>query len=99
MTWQPRVQFGGFFFTYYPDGFSASAYYGFLAIATDKKNWNAAANSWEWPLPIKPLWLQNQDYRDRYEQLTGVSLRLCPVCRQGRMIRIELPTCFAHPSP
>ena len=33
-----------------------------------------------------------KDYRDRYEQLTGVSLRLCPVCHQGRMIRIELPT-------
>jgi len=26
-----------------------------------------------------------KDYRDRYEELTGVSLRLCPVCRRGRM--------------
>jgi hypothetical protein len=33
-----------------------------------------------------------KDYRDRYEELTGISLRLCPVCRQGRMIRIKLPT-------
>ena len=26
------------------------------------------------------------DYRDRYESLTGVSLRTCPVCRDGHMI-------------
>jgi hypothetical protein len=31
------------------------------------------------------------DYRDRYEKLTGVSLRLCPACRRGRMIRIAVP--------
>ncbi len=26
------------------------------------------------------------DYRERSESLTGVSLRLCPVCRRGRMV-------------
>ena len=26
-----------------------------------------------------------QDYRDRYQQLTGGSLRECPVCHQGRL--------------
>ena len=29
------------------------------------------------------------DYRDRYEQLTGKSLRVCPVCAQGHMVRVE----------
>lgn len=29
------------------------------------------------------------DYRDRYQALTGVSLRECPLCRRGRMILIE----------
>jgi len=29
------------------------------------------------------------DYRDRYEQLTGKSLRVCPVCAQGQMVRVE----------
>jgi Putative transposase/Transposase zinc-binding domain len=34
------------------------------------------------------------DYRDRYEQLTGKSLRMCPVCTQGQMVRVEtLPAC------
>jgi hypothetical protein len=31
----------------------------------------------------------SQDYRDRYEALTGISLRQCPVCRAGRMLAIE----------
>jgi hypothetical protein len=30
-----------------------------------------------------------QDYRDRYEALTGISLRTCPRCRGGRMLVIE----------
>ena len=36
------------------------------------------------------------DYRDRYEALTGVSLRRCPVCRRGHMILIES---LARPRP
>lgn len=29
------------------------------------------------------------DYRDRYELLTGKSLRDCPICGQGHMVCIE----------
>ena len=32
----------------------------------------------------------SQDYRDRYQQLTGSSLWECPVCRQGRMRVVEI---------
>ena len=32
--------------------------------------------------PVRPV---HRDYRDRFETLTGASLRECPVCRQGRM--------------
>lgn len=32
----------------------------------------------------------SNDYRDRYEQLTGSSLWQCPVCHQGRMILLEV---------
>jgi hypothetical protein len=31
-----------------------------------------------------------QDYRDRYEQLTGRSLRDCPACGHGRMLCVEV---------
>jgi Putative transposase/Transposase zinc-binding domain len=30
-----------------------------------------------------------EDYRDRYQRLTGVSLRDCPQCRRGQMLLIE----------
>ena len=30
------------------------------------------------------------DYRDRYEALTGVSLRQCPICNVGHMLSVEL---------
>ena len=29
------------------------------------------------------------DYRDRYQRLTGVSLRDCPQCGRGQMVCIE----------
>jgi hypothetical protein len=32
---------------------------------------------------------QVQDYRDRYERLTGISLRRCPACHHGNMIEIQ----------
>ena len=31
-----------------------------------------------------------KDYRDRYEDLTGGSLRVCPRCHHGRMRVVEL---------
>jgi hypothetical protein len=31
-----------------------------------------------------------KDYRDRCEELTGVSLWECPVCRHGCMIQVEV---------
>jgi len=32
---------------------------------------------------------QRTDYRAQYEHLTGQSLVRCPVCSQGRMVRVE----------
>ncbi len=39
------------------------------------------------PIPVERT--PPPDYRDHYESLTGVSLRTCPVCRDGHMIVIE----------
>jgi hypothetical protein len=47
--------------------------------------------------PVSPVRL---NYRDRYEQLTGKSLRACPVCTKGRMVPVEtLPPCPTTPVP
>jgi Putative transposase len=37
-----------------------------------------------------PVTTPRLDYRDCYEQLTGKSLRRCPVCAQGQMERVEM---------
>jgi hypothetical protein len=50
--------------------------------------------------PSTPVSPPRVDYRDRYEQLTGKSLRVCPLCAQGQMIRVEaLPACPTTPIP
>jgi hypothetical protein len=35
------------------------------------------------PAPQPAISKADNDYRDRYEQLTGSSLSKCPVCHQG----------------
>ena len=81
-----------------PDGFQRIRYYGFLGNRYRKQKlarcrqmlgMNSAEESTQ---PSK----SQKDYRDRYQELTGVSLRLCPVCHRGRMVRVEL---FAPVSP
>ncbi len=76
-----------------PNGFQRIRYYGFLgnryrrqklARCRQLLRMNSAEES---PQPSR-----SQDYRDHYQELTGISLRLCPVCRRGRMTRVELLT-------
>jgi hypothetical protein len=76
-----------------PNGFQRIRYYGFLgnryrqqklALCRQLLGMKSADRTAHEPEPQK-------HYLDRYEELTGVSLRLCPVCHRGRMIRVELP--------
>jgi hypothetical protein len=76
-----------------PDGFHRIRYYGFLGnryrqekLERCRQLLGMASADQTTPATEPP-----KDYRDRYEELTGVSLRLCPVCRRGRMIRKEVP--------
>lgn len=41
------------------------------------------------PAPVEPLAETPIDYRDRYQDLTGKSLRDCPQCAHGHMVCIE----------
>ncbi len=41
------------------------------------------------PVPEPMHDKSEKDYRDSYEELTGISLRQCPACHQGQMITIE----------
>jgi putative transposase len=75
-----------------PRGFHRVRYYGFLGNRYRKEklqhcrqllNMTPPNESSSQPQP-------GEDYRDRYERLTGHSLRECPVCHRGRMIVVKL---------
>jgi hypothetical protein len=74
-----------------PDRFQRIRYYGFLSnryrkqkLAQCRQLLGVSATDTNAAKPEQP-----EDYRDRYEQLTGISLRQCPVCRQGRMVEVK----------
>ena len=72
-----------------PDGFQRIRYYRFLGnrnreekLARCRQLLGMAAAQPETPCSL-------EDYRDRYERLTGCSLRECPSCSHGRMVLVE----------
>jgi len=74
-----------------PEGLHRIRYYGFLGnrhrqekLAQCRKLLGFPGTEPNTAAPEQP-----EDYRDRCEQLTGISLRQCPVCRQGRMVEVE----------
>jgi Putative transposase/Transposase zinc-binding domain len=74
-----------------PSGFHRIRYYGFLGNRHRKEKLEHCRHL----LGTTPNDGSSQpqpsnDYHDRYEKLTGHSLRECPVCHRGRMITVEL---------
>ncbi|SAL07494.1 Putative transposase [Caballeronia calidae] len=72
-----------------PDGFKRIRSYGWLAnrhradkLATCRQLLGVKA-------PAAAAAEPGEDYRDRYQRLTGKSLRDCPVCGKGHMLRIQ----------
>jgi hypothetical protein len=75
-----------------PQGFQRIRYYGFLGNRYRKEKlarWRHLLGmpAYEGDEPAKET---VPDYQERYEVLTGVSLRRCPVCHEGCMQVIEL---------
>ena len=83
-----------------PNGFQRIRYYGFLANRDRQEKLAQCRRLLGMHTAPEPaLTPQEKDYLDRYEELTGCSLRQCPHCRQGRMVIVQiLPKVFA-PSP
>jgi hypothetical protein len=72
-----------------PEGFQRIRYYGFLANRYRKEKLALCRRLLQMPAP-EPSAEVKKDYRDHYEQLTGTSLKTCPVCHRGRMVAIEI---------
>jgi len=68
-----------------PPGFQRIRYYGFLGNRHRAQKLARCRRLLGMPVPESVPAEQSLDYRDRYEQLTGISLRHCPVCRHGHM--------------
>ena len=71
-----------------PQGFQRIRYYGFLANRHREENLARCRELLKMP-PAEPKTEVKEDYRDRYEELTGHSLKTCPACHEGEMIVIE----------
>ncbi len=74
-----------------PDRFQRIRYYGFLSnrhrqqkLGQCRQLTGSSVTDTKTDASEQP-----QDYRDQYEQLTGISLRQCPVCHQGLMVEVE----------
>jgi Putative transposase len=75
-----------------PAGFQRIRYYGLLGNRYRKEKLARCRHLlgmpvYEVPVPAKEA---APDYRERYEALSGVSLRRCPVCHQGCMQLIAI---------
>ena len=76
-----------------PPGFHRIRYFGLLGNRHRKEKLARCRQLLDIACPtISTASVPSQDYRDRYEVLTGISLRTCPVCGAGRMLVIEQMT-------
>jgi Putative transposase/Transposase zinc-binding domain len=84
-----------------PDGFQRIRYYGFLANRFRQEKLARCRQllgmALEDQTPCEPE--PSEDYRDCYERLTGASLRVCPICHQGRMVIIETLSAVSRCTP
>jgi hypothetical protein len=72
-----------------PPGLQRIRYYGLLGNRHRQEKLEHCRQLLQMPAPTKNEPDPPRDYRDRYEELTGVSLHRCPVCQQGRMLTFE----------
>jgi hypothetical protein len=81
-----------------PEGFQRIRYYGFLASRYRQQKLALCRQLLHMP-PSEPGNETKKDYRDQYAELTGISLRTCPVCHQGHMVIVEVFEGFTTQPP
>jgi hypothetical protein len=70
-----------------PSGFQRIRHYGLLANCHREARLEQCRQLLAVPPPPPPD--EPADYQDQYQHLTGISLRDCPRCGKGQMVRIE----------
>jgi len=94
MTLSADQFIGRFLLHVLPSRFHRIRYYGILANPHHKQKLEQCRQLLgAVPSPTPPVRSSEpvtpEDYRDRYERLTGRSLRECPACHRGRMIAVQ----------
>jgi hypothetical protein len=91
---------GRFLLHVLPYGFHRIRYYGFLGNRHRKEKLELCRQLLGMALPCESssIPVTPEDYRDRYERLTGRSLRECPVCHPGHMVPVTV-LAKVRPSP
>ena len=83
-----------------PNGFQRIRYYGFLGNRGRHEKLDQCRRLLGMQIPDpQATSIPEQDYRDRYEDLTGCSLRQCPQCQHGRMVLVAILPKAACNSP
>ena len=72
-----------------PPGFHRIRHYGFLANRNRQQKLTECRRLLCTPPPAAEAAPVATDYRDRYEALTGRSLRRCPRCHDGNMQAVD----------
>ncbi|RWO72501.1 MAG: IS91 family transposase [Mesorhizobium sp.] len=72
-----------------PGGFHRIRYYGFLGNRYRAQKLACCRDLLGMPVSEQSDSRSAKDYRDRYEDLAGHSLRQCPACHRGQLIIIE----------
>ena len=81
-----------------PAGLQRIRYYGFLGSRRRQEKLALCRRLLGMP-PAVPPPTAERDYRDRFEDLAGCSLRQCPRCRRGEMVRVAILPRFSCASP
>jgi len=84
-----------------PEGFQRIRYYGFLGNRYRQQKLARCRQLLGMQIPVQQTLAAtpSKDFQDRYEELTGRSLRQCPQCRQGQMVIVELLSRFVSSVP
>jgi len=83
-----------------PDGFQRIRYYGFLGNRYRREKLEQCRRLLGMPTPAEQSNTAENDYWDRYEELTGHCLHQCPQCGQGRMLVVKiLPRSLCKSAP
>ena len=72
-----------------PPGFHRSRYYGFLANRARQRKLAECRRALHTPPPAEQAGPVTTDYRDRYEAVTGRSLRRCRRCHDRNMHTVD----------